>query len=169
MALLRLRQGGAMMRLRLDRTACLSEHRAKRIVHFGVRGVDRQRLPQRSFGAIRCTAGHLAQREVAQQPGLVWRVAERLGQHCLRCIGAMLIQQDIAEISERLDQRGVELQRLAVGCFGFLRASGRAQHHAKIRQDGRIRRDVDRAPQQRRGCCGVTLVELDQAKDVQCR
>ena len=97
-SLLRLRQRGSMMPFGLDRSARLTEHSAECVKRIGIPGVDRQRLPQRDFGTIRRTARHLAQRETAQQPGLVRRVAQRFGKHCSRFIGAMQIQQDIAQI-----------------------------------------------------------------------
>ena len=80
----------------------------------------------------------------------------------------MQIQQDIAQVSQRLDHRGVELERLTVGGFGFRQAPDRAQHHAEIRQDGGIRRSSDRTLQQCGGRCRVTLIESDDAEDVQC-
>ena len=82
--LLRPRQRGSMMPFGLDRSPRLTEHGAECVKRIGVPGVDRQRLPQRDFGTIRCTARHLAQREAAQQPGLVRRVTQRFGQHRLQ-------------------------------------------------------------------------------------
>ena len=105
-------------------------------------------LSQRDFRSIRCTTRHLAQRETTQQPGLVWRVAQRFGKHCSSFICAMQIQQEIAQIPQSRDQRRVKPQRSAVGGFGFRRVPARAQHHAEIRQDSGIRRGSSRALQQ---------------------
>ena len=93
-------QRGAMMRLCLDRSARLGKHCAESVVRFRIIGIDRQCLPQRGFGAIRRTARDQAQRQAAQQPWLVRRLAQCLDQYLFCFVGTMLIEQYVAEVAQ---------------------------------------------------------------------
>jgi len=161
------RQCRAMMTFRLDRTTRPTQQCTQRFMHLGIVGANRKCLPERRLGAIRFAACHLAERKTAQQPGPIRCATQRLDQHVARLGDAMQVQQDVAQVSQRRHQRWIDPQRLPVGCLGFLQMPARAQQHAEIRQNRRIRHGIDRTLQKLHRRPGIAPTVTDQAGDMQ--
>ena len=158
------RQCRAMMLLRLDRPPGLAQQGTEGFVRVGVVRCHNQGTAQRGLGVRQTATGDGGQRGAAQQPGLIRRALQRLGEgvRCLRA--AAQVQQHVAQIAQR--HRGVRLQRQgpAVTTLGLGVLAADAQQHAQIGQNGRLLR---RLPQQCDGERRITLGMRRQGAGVQ--